>query len=181
MLKNTTEKYGSFTKALHWLMAALIVTLVIVGLYMGDLGREDPLRRGLYNLHKSLGVSVMFLIIVRLAWLRISPAPSLPAVFTEKEIRLVSLIKATLYLLMVLIPVSGYLMSVAGGHPVSFFGLFDLPSIMGKSKDTHEIFENLHSFLADVIIGAVLFHVAGAVKHRIQDKNGESDILNRML
>lgn len=181
MLRNTTEEYGSFTKTLHWLMAALILTLLIVGLYMSDLAREDPMRRQLYDLHKSLGVLAILLIIVRLAWLRISPAPSLPAVFTVNETRLVSLVKAALYLLMVLIPASGYFMSVAGGHAVSFFGLFDLPSIMGKSKDAHEIFEDLHSFMANVIIAAVLLHVAGAIKHRIQDKNGESDILDRML
>ena len=181
MLKNTAEQYGTYTKILHWLMAALIVTMVIIGLYMSDLGKEDPVRRQLYDLHKSLGVLAMLLIAVRLIWLRISPPPALPAVFTENETRLVSLVKVALYLLMVIIPVSGYLLSVAGGHSVSFFGLFDLPSIMGKNKDTHEFFENLHSFMADVIIGAVLLHVAGAVKHRIQDKNGESDILNRML
>ena len=181
MLKNTAEEYGSYTKTLHWLMAALIVAMVIIGLYMSDLGKEDPIRRQLYDLHKSLGVLAMLLIAVRLIWLRLSPPPALPAVFTENETRLVSLVKAALYLLMIIIPVSGYLMSIAGGHSVSFFSLFDLPSIMEKNKGAHEFFENLHSFMADVIIGAVLLHVAGAVKHRIQDKNGESDILNRML
>lgn len=181
MLKNTAEEYGSYTKALHWLMAALIITMVIIGLYMSDLGKEDPIRRQLYDLHKSLGVLAMLLIIVRLTWLRISPPPALPAVFTENETRLVKLVKVALYLLMIIIPVSGYLMSVADGHPVSLFGLFDLPSILGKNKEAHELFENMHSFMADVIIGAVLLHVAGAIKHRIQDKNGDSDILNRML
>lgn len=181
MLKNTAEEYGSFTKALHWLMAALIAALVIVGLYMGELDREDPMRRELYGLHKSLGVLAMLLIIVRLAWLRSSPAPALPAVFTKNESRLVSTIKTVLYVLMLLMPISGYLMSVAGGRPVSFFGLFDLPSLMGKSEGMHEFFEGAHSIMGYLIIITVLVHIAGAVKHRVKDKNGESDILKRML
>lgn len=181
MLNNSSDSYGSFSKAMHWAMALVIIALVVVGTYMSDLGREDPLRRELIGLHKDVGVLAMLLIIVRLAWLRRSPAPKLPAVFTDKEVRVVSMVKTSMYVLMVLLPVSGYFMSITAGYAVSFFGLFDLPSILGKSHDLHEVAEIVHAIMGKLMILAVIVHVAGTIKHRVKDKNSESDVLQRML
>lgn len=181
MFKNNAETYGSFSKALHWLMAILIVMLLAVGFYMTGLDKEDPSRGQIYGMHKAFGVLALLLVMIRVIWLRISPAPALPAVFTAKEKRVVSSIKGILYLLMFLMPISGYVMSTAGGRATSFFGLFDLPMLIGENKALAGFTKEAHEILAFVIIAFIVLHVAGAIKHRLKDRNGPSDIMNRIL
>jgi len=178
---NSSEKYGSFSKAIHWLMALFIIALLGVGMYMADLPKEDPSRLQFFNLHKSFGALVLMLAVVRIIWLRVSPAPALPSVFTAKDKKVVSSIKGMLYLLMFLVPLSGYIMSGAAGHATSFFGLFDLPTLVGENKGLAGFAHEAHEMLAYAIIAFVALHMAGAIKHRLKDRNGPSDIMNRML
>ncbi|HEY0720510.1 MAG TPA: cytochrome b [Gammaproteobacteria bacterium] len=181
MLKNSTENYGSLSKVIHWLMAILIVMLLAVGFYMTGLDKEDPARGQIYGMHKAFGTLALIMVVIRVVWLRISAAPALPAVFTPKEKRLVSSIKGVLYLLMFLAPISGYVMSSAAGRATSFFGLFDLPMLIGENKALAGIAHEAHELLAFLMIAFIVVHVAGAIKHRLKDRNGPSDIMNRML
>jgi len=185
MLKNSATEYGTFSKALHWLMAAIILTLIAVGIYMADLPTDTAEQKQyafqFFNLHKSFGVVVLVLIVVRLAWLRISPAPLLPDAFAAKEKMVVKALQGVLYLLMVLVPLSGYLMSNAGGHPINFFGMGELPALIGKSKGFGEFAHEMHEILGWSILFVIILHMAGAIKHRLKDKGGETDILKRML
>ena len=181
MLTNSTTRYGSVSRTLHWLAAALIITLVIVGLYMSGLDDNDPNRLGIYSLHKSFGILVALLLVARVLWLGLSPAPALPSVFSTTERRLTKGLQSLLYLLMALVPVGGYVMSMAGGHPVSFFGLFDLPVLLEKNKAVGGFAHEGHELMAFAIIALVLIHVAGALKHRFMNPGGEADVLKRML
>lgn len=181
MLKNSTESFGSLTKAIHWIMAALIIVLIAVGLYMADLDKEDPSRLQLFAMHKSFGVLAMVLLVVRLVWLRISPAPALPDVFTAKEKGIVSGVKGILYLLMLLAPLSGYVMSCAAGKPIVFFGLFEVPRLIGESESLAHFAHEMHEMVGFAMIAFILLHLAGVIKHRLKDRNGPSDIMNRML
>ena len=184
-LTNSSSEYGTLSKGLHWAMAAIILILIGVGIYMADLPTDTAEQKQyayqFFGLHKSFGVVVLLLIVVRLVWLRVSPAPALPAVFDAKEQLITKLVKVGLYGLMILVPLSGYLMSNAGGYPINFFGLGELPALIGKSKEIGGIAHEAHEIMGFTILGLILLHVAGAVKHRIKDKNGESDILKRML
>jgi cytochrome b561 len=184
-LKNDSSSYGSLSKALHWVMAAIIITLIGVGIYMADLPDETEEQRQyafqFIAMHKSFGVLALLLIIVRLAWIRLSPPPALPAVFEAKEQRLVKGLQALLYLLMVLVPLSGYIMSNAGGYPINFFGLGELPALVAKSKSLGGMAHEAHELMGFAMLLLILLHIAGAVKHRLKDKGGESDILKRML
>ena len=181
MFKNDAENYGSFSKLLHWLMAVLIIALLAVGFYMTGLDKEDPSRGQIYGMHKAFGVLTLMLVAIRIIWLRISPAPALPAVFTPKEKRVVSSVKGVLYVMMFLMPISGYVMSSAANRPTSFFGLFDLPMLIGENKALADVAHEAHELLAFVTIAFLLLHVAGTIKHRLKDRNGPSDIMNRML
>lgn len=181
MFNNNAENYGSFSKLLHWLMAVLIVALLAVGFYMTGLDKEDPSRGQIYGMHKAFGVLTLMLLVIRIVWLRISPAPVLPAVFTAKEKRVVSSVKGVLYLLMFLMPLSGYVMSSAANRPTSFFGLFDLPMLIAENKAIAGAAHQAHEILAFVTIALIVLHVAGVMKHRLKDRNGPSDIMNRML
>ncbi len=185
MFKNSAAEYGTFSKVMHWLMAVIILALVAAGIYMADLPRDTDAQKQyaffFYGMHKSFGVIALILIAIRLVWLRISPNPPLPAVFEGKERMLVEGLKKLLYLLMIVVPVSGYLMSNAGGHPIKFFGLFELPAIVGKSKAFGGFVHEMHEIAGFAILFVVLLHMAGAIKHRLKEKGGERDILKRML
>lgn len=180
MLGNTPERYGPLSRALHWLSALIIFALIGVGLYMTGLDKEDPSRLGIYNLHKAFGVLSVLLLVARIVWLRLSPAPALPAALTAPEQKVVTGVRALLYVLMVLVPMSGYVMSTAGGYPVSFFGLFQLPALIGESKALAEAAHEGHELLSYALLAFVLLHAAGALKHRLKG-NTEADLLKRML
>ncbi len=181
MLNNSAYEYGSASKLIHWLMAALIIGLIVVGLYMETIPEEDPARRVVYGYHKAAGALAMLLFFVRIAWLRVSPGPELPTAFNDKERLLVGGIKKALYLMLLLVPLSGYVMSSAGGYPISFFGLFDVPLLIEKNKAIGGFAHDLHGPLAFTLLALVVLHIAGAIKHRLADKGGDKDILKRML
>jgi cytochrome b561 len=181
MLRNMPDRYGFVSKLLHWTMAVMIIALVVVGLYMTGLEKEDPSRVNIYAMHKSMGTLALFLLIARVAWLRITPAPALPRTFSDMEKRIMNGTRSLLYLFMALLPITGYTLSVAGGHPVSFFGLLDLPTLFEKNKALAGLAHETHELLAYAILALVVLHIAGAVKHRLLNAGGEADVLQRML
>ena len=180
-LKNHDTGYGLLSKLLHWGSAAVLIALLAVGIYMAGLPDDAEGRGQLYGLHKSFGVVAMVLIIARLVWLRITPAPALPDVFEAKEQRVVKGIQALLYAVMVIVPLSGYLMSNAGGYPIHFFGLFEMPALVGESKALGGFVHEAHWIMGYAMVALVLLHMAGAIKHRLKAKGSEADILQRML
>lgn len=180
-LKNNASTYGLLSKLLHWSSAAILIALIAVGIYMAGLPDDAEGRGQLYGLHKSFGVLALLLIAVRLIWLRVTPAPALPGVFDAKEQRVVKGIQALLYATMVLVPVSGYLMSNAGGYPIHFFGLFELPALVEKSKALGGFVHEAHWIMGYAMAALVLLHMAGAIKHRLKAKGSEADILQRMI
>lgn len=181
MLKNSYDRYGALSKVLHWAMAVMIIALVVVGFYMTGLEKEDPNRINIYNLHKAVGALTLFLLILRVVWLRTSPAPELPSVFSKNERFLTQGVRSLLYLLMALVPVSGYVLSTAAGYPVHFFGLFDLPLLFEKNKALADFAHEAHEILGYAILVFVLLHAAGAIRHRLLNRGDEADVLQRML
>lgn len=175
------QRYNAGARAIHWVGAAMIIALVFVGWCMSELPKDDPDRGFIYGLHKSVGLLTLMLLAARLVWLRLHPAPELPKALTEKEMRLTKAIKSALYVLMFLVPVSGCVMSQAAGHPVGFFGLFELPTLIGENKDLAGFAHEMHELTAWGMLALVALHVAGAIKHRLLDRNGETDVLARML
>jgi cytochrome b561 len=181
MLTNSVERYGLVSRLLHWLMALLILTMIGIGATMTDLDKEDPLRTQLYTLHKEIGVTILALAVLRILWIQASRPPVLPAALQRWEVVFAKSTVGLLYLLMLATPITGYLMTNTGGKPINYFGLFDLPALMGKSHNLHEILEDVHGFLAFSILALVGLHVAGVIKHRLIDKDPEVDVLKRML
>jgi cytochrome b561 len=181
MLSNTVDRYGLVSRFLHWAMALLILVMIGLGTYMTDLAREDPLRAQLYSMHKAVGVTILGLAIIRILWILVSRPPVMPAALQRWEVVLAKSTVGLLYLLMLATPIAGYLMSNTGGKPVSYFGLFELPTLLGENHDLHEALEEVHEILAFTILALVILHVAGALKHRFMDKDPDADVLKRML
>lgn len=168
--------YDPFAKALHWGMALLVIGLWFVGLSLEALPKGD-FRGQVIGLHKSVGVVVLMLVVVRLAWRATHRTPDLPATMAPWERLGARLGHMGLYALMVVIPVDGILLSQTGGRAVSVLG-WTLPTVIGKSEFMHEVFEEAHEAMAWVLAALIVVHVAAALKHHFIVKD---DVLRRML
>jgi len=176
-LKNTTERYGALSMLLHWGMAVLIIGLLTLGLYMASLPDGDP-KWEWYRLHKSMGMLVFVLAVLRLLWIRTHTKPPLPQSLRPWEQSAAHATHGLLYLAMFLLPVSGYLDSSAGGYHLAFFDLFEIPKVIPKNKDIEEISVLVHSSLAYGLIAVLAIHLGAVAKHHLILKD---DTLRRML
>jgi cytochrome b561 len=161
-------------------MAAIILFLLGLGIYMVYfLSKEDPGRMGIYALHKSFGVMVLAFISVRIINRFINKAPALPDSLPKFDRLAAHFVHVALYLLMILVPISGYLMSNSFGYPVHFFGI-ELPFLVEKNYEIGSIFSKTHQISAYSMIALLTLHILGALKHRFFDKP-ENDVLKRII
>lgn len=156
---------------------ALIIVQVTLAL------RADDLPNGMRKLrilaqHKSFGITVLMLVILRLAWRALNPHPPLPDNLKPYERNLATFTHGALYTLLFAIPLSGWTMSSARGFPVSWFGFFQLPDLVPKSRPLYEALVTTHVTLVCVLLAVVALHIAGALKHHFVHKD---DVLKRML
>lgn len=180
MLRNTETAYGSLAKWLHWVTAVLVIAMLAVGIWMAGLDDENPLHDRLVAIHKPTGVLVLLITLLRLVWLAVSRPPPLPAVLAGWEKALTRGVAVGFYALLVALPVVGLAMSDFADKPVSFFGLFTMPEFFDKDFDRAKALLELHEILAFVLIGLLVLHVAGTVKHRYFDPP-EADVLKRIV
>jgi cytochrome b561 len=174
----TPSKYSLLMRMLHWLMAALIVTLVGVGAYMADIPTDAPNKYLLYPWHKSFGLLVLVLVVVRILVRKTSVLPVLPTAFSALERKLIGAGHIVLYLLMIVTPIAGYFMSCAAGAEIKFFGVH-LPTVLEKNEALFENLSDVHGTLAWTLIVVAGIHALAAIKH-VFDQNPERNILNRM-
>ncbi|MET0052915.1 MAG: cytochrome b [Candidatus Thiodiazotropha sp.] len=175
-IKNSGKRYGIVAIGLHWLVALLVIALLSIGLYMTSLPDGDA-KWEWYGLHKSLGISVFVLALARLIWRRVNIQPALPPGLKGYEIRLAHLTHALFYLALLVLPISGYVDSSAGGYHLAWFGV-GIPLLIPENKILLEISEVIHSSLAYLLIGLLAMHLAAVAKHHFILKD---DTLRRML
>lgn len=177
-LRNTEYTYGSISKFLHWLMFILVVGLLIVGLIMTEM-EKGALKSNVYFLHKSTGLLVLALIFIRALWTLANTKPLLPAQTKPWERWAERWTHRFLYLLLFIMPISGWVMSTAADHVPSFYGLFNLPSPLTPiSKPLAKAMGEIHEIFAWVLIAILVLHVAAALKHHFWDKD---NVLKRMM
>ena len=173
---NTENAFGWISRSFHWLIALMILVLLILGFWMEGL-TPNPFKFEMYGLHKAFGILVLFLGALRLIWRFTQTVPlSLPTHagwerFLSKTIHIV------LYISIIGMPLSGWVMSSAGGHPVSIFGLFEMPALVEKNKEISGAARLAHELFAYALIGAVGLHIIGALKHHVIDHD---ETLRRM-
>jgi cytochrome b561 len=170
-------RYTGTAIALHWLMAALIFAAVPVAIYMVDLPLS-PWKLKVYSWHKWIGVTVFLLALVRLGWRWTHPAPALPRAMPAWEKTAAGVSHALLYLLLLAIPLSGWLMSSALGFQTVYFGVLPIPDLLAKEKELGEFLKLVHLGLNLTLGGLLLAHVGAALKHHYFEKD---DVLTRML
>lgn len=176
-LKNTNNSYGIVAKTLHWLMFVLIASLLALGFVMEDM-QNSPDKFRLIGLHKSIGIAVLFLAVIRMAWKLANVSPVLPDHMRRLEKFLAHAGHGLLYVLMLVLPMSGWVMSSAAGFPVSVFGWVVLPNLVPPDAELKKQMVELHEMLAWVLIGVVTLHVLAAFLHHFYYKD---NVLRRML
>jgi cytochrome b561 len=184
---NTRTRYGGVAMTLHWLIAAAIILNLGLGLYMANiLSDQDPGRFAIIQFHKSVGLTVLVLSLLRLLWRVVNPVPPLPASMSPGLKALAHGTHYLLYFLIIAIPLSGWALVSASplGLPTNYFGLFHWPSISSLADLTraqkaplHREFFAVHLYLAITALVLVPLHICGALYHQFR---GE-DVLRRML
>ena len=177
-LKNTAECWGPVSQAFHWLIVLLLLSLAIVGLTMGELPRT-PKYFWVYTAHKSMGITVLFLVLARIAWRLYAGAPHpVPGTPTWQE-RIASVTHWLLYALTLAIPLSGWLYDSASGlRPFRWFGLFDMPKLVAPNETIRDASHNAHEWLFWVLVALVLAHAGAAFYHHVFQRDAT---LTRML
>ncbi len=179
--------YSGFAKLLHWLIALVIAGMVGLGVYMTDVQGDLQYKLWLYQLHKSFGVTLFALVLIRLIWRQVSPPPAMPADMPAWERRAAGAAHFGLYALMFAIPLSGWARVSASplSVPTEVFGLFTLPHIPwladlpSETKQAWEpVFQTTHWALAWLLVAVVAIHAAAALRHAFILKD---NVMQRML
>jgi cytochrome b561 len=170
-----TDHYPATSKLLHWLVAACVLITAPVAIAMTRIGK-GPTQDALYNLHKSLGVLILILMVLRLI-------NRLGALEAEAEIEpwqktVSSIVHTSLYVLLLAMPIVGYTANSAYGASTPFFGLFELPAIIGRNEALATQLFTLHRWVGWIVILLVLTHVGAALYHHFIRRDA---VLKRML
>lgn len=176
--KNSANQFGWMTRILHWLVAAHILGLIGLGWYMVDLSYYDPNYHGALEYHKAFGILALLLGGLKVVWYLINSQPAPTAPLPPWQHWAASAVHHLLLALMVVIPVTGYLISTSAGDGINLFDLFELPALMTINDDTRDLATIIHEWLAYGTLGLVGLHAAAAVKHQFIDRDGT---LKRML
>ncbi|MDF0606415.1 cytochrome b [Neisseriaceae bacterium TC5R-5] len=176
------QKYSSVQMALHWLIAAFIVSVLIIGWYFNSIEITSPatfkLKAALIAWHKWLGIGILLLVFIRILWRIWRGVPhSLPGQ-PKWQLKIAAFTHLLLYMLMFAMPLIGWLMSSAKGYPVVWFNLVQLPDLVSKNESLGKVLASLHSVLAYVLVALLILHALAALKHHLIDRD---DTLKRML
>jgi cytochrome b561 len=177
---NSAQRYGLAAMLLHWGMAILLAVLLALGWFMvsqPDAG-YDREKITLILVHKSVGMFALGIALARIAWRAASPLPALGADLPAWRQVAARVVHLGLYALMLALPVTGWLMSSAGGYPVPVFGWFNVPDLIGPNERLFAALITLHRWLADALVVLVGLHAGAALEHHFVRHDGT---LGRML
>ena len=176
--KNSTTRFGVIAVALHWLVALSVFGLFGLGLWMTELDYYDNWYKQGPWLHKSIGVLLFFVVIFRMYWRVLTPPPVALTSHKQWEVRIAHITHLLLYLLLLTIMVSGYLISTADNRSIEVFGWFSIPATITSIPNQEDIAGWVHLILASSLIGLALLHATAALKHHVIDRDRT---LNRIL
>lgn len=172
---NTSNQYGTLTKLFHWSTALLFIGMFTVGYIMQDMA-ASPQKWQLYKLHKATGFTYLLIVISYLFWRIKQKTPGLPKTLPQWQRKLAVANIHLLFMLIVLMPLTGYFMSSLGGREINYFDLFNIPAITKSSWGG--FFHDFHIYASYVVIFCVSLHVLAALYHHFIKKD---TILKRML
>jgi cytochrome b561 len=175
--REPAHRYTAVAQAFHWTIAALIVIQFTLA------WMQDDLPLGMHKLtllarHKSFGMTILMLAVLRLAWRLFNPAPPLPEGMSKLEQLLAKITHIAFYVLLFAMPLTGWLMSSAKNYSVSWFGLFTWPDMIAPDEQRFEFLKSTHDALSVLLLSIAILHILAALKHHFWNKD---DVLKRML
>jgi cytochrome b561 len=171
------QRYTTIAIVLHWLIAAAVLFMIGLGWAMDDIPKGTPERAYWFNLHKSIGVTIGGLMVLRLLWRLAHRPPPLPASMPAWEVRAAGLSHVLLYVLLIAMPVIGFLASNFTKYGVKYFGL-QIGPFFAENQAARDALQELHGALSYVLVVLIAVHMAAAVKHWLVDRDG---VFQRML
>lgn len=176
-IRNTADAYGLIAQALHWLVAAGILLQFV---WAWRIDQADSIRTefALVNQHKSVGMTVLALVVLRLLWRLFNRPPPFLRGMAGWERRAAVTAHWALYALILAMPVSGWIYTSAAGFGPEFFGLVDIPGLVDQNERLERFFGQVHQWLAVCILALVSIHVLAALRHQFVLKDG---LIRRML
>ena len=176
--KNEEDRYGRVSRMLHWTIAIMFILLIPMGIFSSMIPEGTDFRNAYYVVHKTIGVTVFLLVLVRLIWNKQSKRPALDNSLSPTEQKLAHRTHNTLYLLMLAIPITGFMMTSYHGYGTYYF-FWELPPLWEQS-DVYQIWGGFHKYLLPYLVYIVLgAHILGALKHQLIDKRATA--LKRMV
>lgn len=175
--RNDDQRYGFVAQLFHW----VIVVLIIVQFVLANRAEDLPLglkKVAVLAQHKSVGMTILMLAVLRLIWRVTGVAPSIPSATPMWQQWSARVSHFVLYALLLLMPLSGWLMSSARNFPVSWFGLFTFPDLVSADRALYERLHDVHEALAQTLFIVAILHALAALKHHFIDKD---NVLRRML
>jgi cytochrome b561 len=172
-----SDRYTKTAVTLHWLIALLIFVAFPLGLYMHDLPLS-PHKLRMFSYHKWKGMMVFLFAVIRVYWRATHVPPALPASMANWEKIAAEATHFALYILIFVVPISGWLMSSAKGFQTVMFGVLPLPDLVGKNKELGTLLEEVHANYNYLMLGLVVAHIAASFKHHFIERD---DILVRMV
>lgn len=177
-LQNQKTHYGWVSITLHWVTALVIFGMYPLGLYIDSLSYYDPLYRTVPNWHKSIGILLAGVVVLRVIWLFSHPKPISIASHSATIKRVTHIAHAALYLLLIVVLLSGYMISTADGRGIDVFGWFEVPALPELVDQQEDIAGEIHFYSATTLIAFAGLHALAALKHHYFDKD---ETLKRML
>jgi cytochrome b561 len=164
------SRYSKGAIILHWLMAVMIIGNLAGG-FLHDFVPNDAGQRTLVmGLHKSLGLTIIALTLIRFGWRVANPPPAFPHYFTGGERLLARAAHGAFYVAMLAIPFSGWVMADRNNRPLSFFGAFDVPKF-GVEKSIADVAHDMHEVLGWAMLALLALHILGLIKHMVLDRD----------
>ena len=163
--RNAVDRYGIVAQSLHW----VIVAGLIASYFLAE-AAEDNETGSSMGLHRSIGIAILALAVLRLLWRLLDRRPAWPTVMPGYQRTLARTTHAIFYVLLFALPITGWMISSVEGDSVPFFGLLELPPIPSGANE--DWLEDLHELLFNVLLAFAVLHVIGALKHQFWDRDG---------
>ena len=177
LLRNTDHSWGAAAKLLHWSVAALVFVQIALG-WAAVTWHLSPTKLDLFVLHKSMGVLILLLMLVRVAWRAVNTVPQLPADMQLLERRAARASHLLLYLVLLIMPVTGWIVTSAANIPFRVFWLLPMPAITEPDKAMADAAARVHFALFVMLSLLLVAHIGAALRHHFLKHN---DVLKRML
>ena len=168
--KNSTVNWGGMARGLHWFTAILMLLQFILG-WTGPDMQPSPLKIQVLTGHKSLGITILFLLLTRILWRWLSPAPAPAADMRHLERVLSTIVHALIYLVGVALALSGWLAASTTLVPWKLWWLLPWPRLTAPDKALHETFATAHEWLSWLLLLLIVGHILAALRHHFLEKN----------